>query len=191
MGLVTDTVKESAPEVDSGRKKTCRNLGLEPASVLRLAFQSDALPAELFPPRNDTMQCLVFDSSALITISPFSDTIQCLVFDSSPLITISHFSDTIQCLVFDSSPLITISPFSDTMQCLVFDSSPLITISNAMSCLRQSASHASVRHDNDRAPSCAWLELLIGFVLSWVKQTSQIEQLCMVSLTFSSSSSWW
>ena len=45
----TDTVRESALQVDSRRKISCRSRGLEPASVLRLAFQSDALPTELFP----------------------------------------------------------------------------------------------------------------------------------------------
>ena len=49
-----DTVRESAPEFDSRRKKKKKkkkkNLphrGLEPASVLHLAFQSDAVPTEL------------------------------------------------------------------------------------------------------------------------------------------------
>ena len=45
-----DTVRESAQEADSGGKIPLPYLGLEPASVLRLAFQSDALPTELFPP---------------------------------------------------------------------------------------------------------------------------------------------
>ena len=51
----TDTVRESALEIDSGREKTKqKNLplrGVEPASVLCLAFQSDVLSAELSPPR--------------------------------------------------------------------------------------------------------------------------------------------
>ena len=46
-GGCTDTVRQSALEVDSGRKIPCR--GLEPVSVLRLAFHSDALPTELAP----------------------------------------------------------------------------------------------------------------------------------------------
>ena len=36
--------------MDVGRKIPLPHLGLEPALVLRLAFQPDALPAELFPP---------------------------------------------------------------------------------------------------------------------------------------------
>ena len=44
-----DTVTEPALEVDSGREKNpLPHRGLEPASVLRLVFQSDALPTELF-----------------------------------------------------------------------------------------------------------------------------------------------
>ena len=51
-GGCTDTVRESALKADSGRKKIpCRTRGLEPASVLRQAFQSDALPTELLAPR--------------------------------------------------------------------------------------------------------------------------------------------
>ena len=52
---VAAIVRESALEVDSGRKKKRKkNLplrGLEPTSVLRLAFQFDALSTELSPPR--------------------------------------------------------------------------------------------------------------------------------------------
>ena len=47
-GGCTDTVKESALEVDCGRNPLPHR-GFEPASVLNLAFQSDALPAEVFP----------------------------------------------------------------------------------------------------------------------------------------------
>ena len=43
----SDTVTESALDVDSGQKNTLPHRGLEPVSVLRLAFQSDALPTEL------------------------------------------------------------------------------------------------------------------------------------------------
>ena len=47
----TDTVDESALEADFGRKMpNCGTGGLEPASVLRLALQSDTLPTELSPP---------------------------------------------------------------------------------------------------------------------------------------------
>ena len=46
----TDAVRESAPEVDSGRKIPCRNGGLQQASALHLAFQSDVLATWLFPP---------------------------------------------------------------------------------------------------------------------------------------------
>ena len=47
-GDCTDSVTESALEVDSGRKILCHTV-----SVLRLAFQLDALPTELrlFPPQ--------------------------------------------------------------------------------------------------------------------------------------------
>ena len=42
----TDTVKESAMKVDSGRKIPCRTRGIEPTSA---AYRSDALPTELHP----------------------------------------------------------------------------------------------------------------------------------------------
>ena len=42
----TDSVSESALKVVSGRKTPSLHLRLEPALVLRLAFQSDAVPAE-------------------------------------------------------------------------------------------------------------------------------------------------
>ena len=46
-GVCADTVRESALKVESGRKKNpLLHRGLEPASVLRLAFQPDALPAQ-------------------------------------------------------------------------------------------------------------------------------------------------
>ena len=49
-GGCTDTVQESALEVDSGRKENpMPHRGLEPVSVLRLAFHSDAVPTELSP----------------------------------------------------------------------------------------------------------------------------------------------
>ena len=38
-----NTVRESALEADSGEKRPLPHRGLEPTSVLRLAFQSDAL----------------------------------------------------------------------------------------------------------------------------------------------------
>ena len=44
----TDTVREAALEV-GWEKNPLLHQGLEPASVLQLAFQSDALPAELPP----------------------------------------------------------------------------------------------------------------------------------------------
>ena len=46
----TDTVRESALEVDSGRRIPCRTVDSNPESALRLAFQSDALPTEPCPP---------------------------------------------------------------------------------------------------------------------------------------------
>ena len=58
-GRCTDTVSESVLKADSGRKITChlgaRDSNPQPASLLRLAFQLDALPIELFPyPRKMT-----------------------------------------------------------------------------------------------------------------------------------------
>ena len=49
-GGCTDTVRESALEVD-WEKNSLPHRGLEPTSVLRLAFQSDVLPTELLSPR--------------------------------------------------------------------------------------------------------------------------------------------
>ena len=46
-GGCTDTMKESALEVD-WEKNPSLHQGLEPESVLRLAFQSDFLPTDLF-----------------------------------------------------------------------------------------------------------------------------------------------
>ena len=48
-------------------KKPMPHLGLEPASVLRLAFQSDALPAELFP-----TLCFVLAAVAVFFLLPLS-----------------------------------------------------------------------------------------------------------------------
>ena len=51
-GSCTDTVREFAMKADAGekgKKNTLPHLGLEPASVLCLAFQSDALATEVFP----------------------------------------------------------------------------------------------------------------------------------------------
>ena len=50
-GGSTDTVKESAQDVDSGQKNPLPLRGLEFASALRLAFKSDALPTEPSPVR--------------------------------------------------------------------------------------------------------------------------------------------
>ena len=44
-----DTIRESALEGD-WEKNPLLHQGLEPTSALPLAFQSDALPTELFPP---------------------------------------------------------------------------------------------------------------------------------------------
>ena len=49
-GGCTDIVRESALKADSGQKNPLPNRGPEPASILRLAFQSDAVPTELSPP---------------------------------------------------------------------------------------------------------------------------------------------
>ena len=50
-GGCADTERQSALEVDSGRKLPGLTGGIEPASVLRLAFWTDALPSELSPPQ--------------------------------------------------------------------------------------------------------------------------------------------
>ena len=47
-GGCMDIVRESALEADSGREKNLPHRGLEPASVLRLVSQSNALPTEPF-----------------------------------------------------------------------------------------------------------------------------------------------
>ena len=49
-GGCTDNVRHSKLKVDSGSKNPLLHHGLEPESVLRLSFQSDAVPAELSPP---------------------------------------------------------------------------------------------------------------------------------------------
>ena len=49
-GHCTDTARDSALEVDSGRKIPCHFRGPRPASGLHQTFQSDTLPAELPPP---------------------------------------------------------------------------------------------------------------------------------------------
>ena len=51
-----DTVRESALEVDSGRKIPCRTLGLEPTSILHLAFQPGMLLTELALPHYYDLQ---------------------------------------------------------------------------------------------------------------------------------------
>ena len=48
-GDSTDTVKESALKVDTRRKIPCRTGDSNPRQYCALAFQSDALPTELFP----------------------------------------------------------------------------------------------------------------------------------------------
>ena len=42
----TDTVRESALKVDTGSKMLLPHRGRKPASVLRLAFQSDAISTD-------------------------------------------------------------------------------------------------------------------------------------------------
>ena len=52
-----DTVSEYALKADSGIKKNpLPHQGLEPASVLRLAFQSDVLPTEPSSPLSNTVR---------------------------------------------------------------------------------------------------------------------------------------
>ena len=48
-GGCTETVRESALEVDSGRKIPCCTGDSNPREYCARAFQSDALPTELFP----------------------------------------------------------------------------------------------------------------------------------------------
>ena len=50
-GGCTDTIRESALE-DDWEKNPLLNWGLEPRSLLRLAFQMDALPTELSVPQS-------------------------------------------------------------------------------------------------------------------------------------------
>ena len=52
-----DTVRESALEVDAGRKNSLLRLRLEAESVLWLAFQRDALPTDLSPPHCPVVRC--------------------------------------------------------------------------------------------------------------------------------------
>ena len=90
-GGCTITVKltEPALEVDSGRekkrkkKKSLPYLGLEPTSVLRLAFQSDALPTELFSLHPYTLR----------NKSPFRSLLYTYI-HCSPLRSPSHYSQT-------------------------------------------------------------------------------------------------
>ena len=49
-GGCTDTVRKSSLVVDSGEKNPLLHQGLEPVSVVGLAFQSDAVPTELSLP---------------------------------------------------------------------------------------------------------------------------------------------
>ena len=60
---------DSVTEVD-WEKNPSLHRGLEPASVLRLAFQSDALPAELSPPLE--MICVVVSACANDLCGSFS-----------------------------------------------------------------------------------------------------------------------
>ena len=50
-GGCTDTVRESALKAD-WEKNTLPYRGIVPASALRLAFEADSLPTELFPAPN-------------------------------------------------------------------------------------------------------------------------------------------
>lgn len=62
-GVCTNTVKESALQVGCGRKNPLLHLGIEPSSVLPLAFQSNALPTE---PSRPAYKCLVRLSAAVL-----------------------------------------------------------------------------------------------------------------------------
>ena len=71
-GDCTDTARESALEADSGReKKSLTHKGFEPASVLHLAFQFDALPHELSPSFSGSVchNCWVTDCSQSVSQS--------------------------------------------------------------------------------------------------------------------------
>ena len=67
-GGCTDTVRESALEIDCGRKILCRTGDPNPRqSLLRLAFQSDALPTELcLTPFNNVSVFLKIESSRAV-----------------------------------------------------------------------------------------------------------------------------
>ena len=67
-GGCTDTVRESALEIDCGRKILCRTGDPNPRqSVLRLAFQSDALPTELcLTPFNNVSVFLKIEGSRAV-----------------------------------------------------------------------------------------------------------------------------
>ena len=65
-GGCTDTVRESALKADSGEENALPHMGLKPASVLRLSFQSDALLTGLPIP----FVLLPFLSDALLTGLP-------------------------------------------------------------------------------------------------------------------------
>ena len=51
-GDCMDIVRESALEVDCGRKIPCRTGDSNPRQYCTLAFQSDSLPSDVFPPQN-------------------------------------------------------------------------------------------------------------------------------------------
>ena len=71
-GAARTHVREAVLETDSGREKNpLPHLGLEPVSVLRLAFQSDTVPAEIFPPRTvgrKSLGNLVFYAQSTSTV---------------------------------------------------------------------------------------------------------------------------
>ena len=52
-GGCAHTVRESALEVDCGKKKSLAASRTRTRVSIALAFQSDALPTELFPPRSE------------------------------------------------------------------------------------------------------------------------------------------
>ena len=78
-GSCTDTVRESALEVDCGKTNPLPHHGLEPASVLRRAFQSDALPTELSPPLfcYEKRQFFMFYWYRIESIGCFSEDLKC------------------------------------------------------------------------------------------------------------------
>ena len=77
-GGSTDTVKESAQDVDYGQKNPLPHRGLEFASALRLAFKSDALPTGPSPERRSNRSQM--SATKNIPVRAFREPLQTLIF---------------------------------------------------------------------------------------------------------------